>query len=893
MFGDLLREGAMVLNCKALVWFGLLMVGCWLMTTLAHGQPRGSTPDYKNPKLPVERRVEDLLSRMTLEEKVAQLQCLIREVEGTDFINNEGIGNLGCILRQYKAKEAAEKLNRIQKFMQEKTRLGIPVIMHDEALHGLVANGATIFPQAIGLASTWDTALMERVARAIALETKSRGIRQVLSPVVNIARDVRWGRVEETYGEDPYLTARMGAAFCKQFEQLGVVTTPKHYSANLGDGGRDSNPVHFSERLMREIYFPGFKACFQEGGATSVMAAYNSYDGIPCSANHWLLTEVLRQEWGFTGFVVSDYGSVAGILDMHRTAANQKEAAAQAINAGLDVELPNVYIYGQPLREAVREGLVSEQTLNEAVRRVLRAKFKTGIFDNPFADPKEAARVNDCAEHRALALEAARKAIVLLRNEGCVLPFKRETETVAVLGPLADEVRLGGYSGYGVKTVSVLEGMKKVRPNVRVLYAQGCVLSHPVLPAIPSQYLTPAGGKPGEKGLRGEYFANKDLAGEPALVRIDPVLHFDWAGDGPDPSLPTDCFSARWTGKLISPVTGPVRLGVSTDDGVRLYLDGKLLVDMWVDRSVTTDVVTVQLEKGREYDLWIEYYENLGYAYASLGWDIQPAEKKPLDEAVAAAKQADVAVVVVGIIEGEGRDRARLDLPPDEEELIKAVAATGTPTVVVLQTGSAVTMGNWLSEVQAVVQAWYGGEEGGTAVAEVLWGDVNPGGKLPITFPLSVAQLPLYYNTKPTGRGYNYVDLSGKPLFPFGHGLSYTTFAYSNLRVTPRRIDPTGSATVTVDVENVGPLTGDEVVQLYIRDMVASVARPLKELKGFRRITLKPGEKSTVSFRLGPEELAMLDRELKLVVEPGAFEVMVGSSSEDIKLRTTLEVLAR
>ncbi|MGQ9854372.1 MAG: glycoside hydrolase family 3 C-terminal domain-containing protein, partial [Candidatus Oleimicrobiaceae bacterium] len=293
------------------------------------------------------------------------------------------------------------------------------------------------------------------------------------------------------------------------------------------------------------------------------------------------------------------------------------------------------------------------------------------------------------------------------------------------------------------------------------------------------------------------------------------------------------------------------------------------------------------------YDLRIEYYENLGYAFASLGWDIQPAEKRPLDEAVAAAKQADVAVVVVGIIEGEGRDRARLDLPPDEEELIKAVAATGTPTVVVLQTGSAVTMGNWLSEVPAVVQAWYGGEEGGTAVAEVLWGDVNPGGRLPITFPLSVAQLPLYYNTKPTGRGYDYVDLSGRPLFPFGHGLTYTTFAYSNLCITPQRIDPTGRATVSVDVENVGPFTGDEVVQLYIRDLVASVARPLKELKGFRRITLKPGERSTVSFCLGPEELAMLDRELKLVVEPGAFEVMVGSSSEDIKLRTTLEVLAR
>ncbi|MCR4439520.1 MAG: glycoside hydrolase family 3 N-terminal domain-containing protein [bacterium] len=885
----------MMLNSKGLLlsWLSLLTAGCWLLATVAHGQSRGSTPDYKNAKLPIERRVEDLLSRMTLEEKVAQLQCLIREVEGTDFIKEQGIGNLGCILRQYKAKEAAEKLNRIQKFMLEKTRLGIPVIMHDEALHGLVANGATSFPQAIGLAATWDTELMGRVAHAIAVETKSRGIRQVLSPVVNIARDVRWGRVEETYGEDPYLTARMGAAFCKAFEEIGVITTPKHYAANLGDGGRDSNPVHFSERLMREIYFPGFKACFQEGGATSVMAAYNSYDGTPCSSNRWLLTQVLRNEWGFTGFVVSDYGSVAGILDMHHTAATEKEAAAQALNAGLDVELPNIYIYGEPLLQAVRERLVSEETLNEAVRRVLRAKFKLGLFENPFADAKEAARVNDCAEHRALALETARKAIVLLRNEGAVLPLKKETKTVALIGPLANEVKLGGYSGYGMKTVSVLEGMKKVRPDGRVLYAQGCVLSHPVLPAIPSEYLIPAGGKPGEKGLRGEYFANKELAGDPALVRIDPVLHFDWAGDGPDPSLPTDCFSARWTGKLISPVSGRVRLGISTDDGVRLYLDGKLLVDMWVDRSVTTDMVTVTLEKGRAYDLKIEYYENLGYAFASLGWDLQPEENKPLEEAVAAAKQAEVAIVVVGVVEGEGRDRASLDLSVEQENLIKAVAATGTPTVVVLQTGSAVTMRNWLDQVPAVVQTWYAGEEGGTAVAEVLWGEVNPGGKLPIAFPVSAAQLPLYYNPKPTGRGWDYVDLTGRPLFPFGHGLSYTTFAYSNLRISPERIEATGAATVSVDVQNVGSRAGDEVVQLYIHDVVGSVARPVKELKGFRRITLKPGENTTVTFRLGPPELSMLDRDLKEVVEPGTFEVMVGSSSEDIRVRANLEVVSR
>ncbi len=385
-------------------------------TLLISSAKGGDMPDYKNPKMTIEKRVEDLLGRMTLEEKVAQLGCILGEVDLEKQVGAKGLGSLGCVLRPFTAQKAAEEMNRLQKFFIEKTRLGIPVLMHDEALHGLVGNNATSFPQAIGLAATWNPDLMQEVAAAIAAETKSRGIRQVLSPVINIARDARWGRVEETYGEDPYLTARIGVAFCKSFEQAGVITTPKHFAGNVGDGGRDSNPVHFSERLMREIYFPAFKACVQEAGARSVMSAYNSYDGVPASANEWLLTGVLRKEWGFKGIVVSDYGSIPGMMDLHHTTGSLKETAEQAINAGMDVEFPNVYCYGEPLLNAVQEGLVKESTLDESVRRVLTLKFQLGLFDHPFVDAKAAGKINDAPAHRQLARRAACESLVLLKK---------------------------------------------------------------------------------------------------------------------------------------------------------------------------------------------------------------------------------------------------------------------------------------------------------------------------------------------------------------------------------------------------------------------------------------------------------------------------------------------
>jgi len=754
--------------------------------------------NYLNPELSIEERVEDLISKMTLEEKVGQLKARMlhiwklfsdlfeglpdkyakrldevlfrlfagegelmealsgnywkkhwKDVTLEGYKEKYGIGELSCVLRPFSPKEGAEFANEIQKYVIENTRLGIPVLIHDECLHGCMAKGSSSFPQSIAMASTWNPELMKEVATAIGKETKARGIHQALSPTINIARDPRCGRTEETYGEDPYLASAMAVSFIEGLQEQGVITTPKHFAANfVGDGGRDSNAVHFSERLMREIYFPAFKSAIEKSRALSTMAAYNSIDGIPCSSNRWLLTDVLRKEWGFKGYVVSDYGSVVHIYTKHKVASSKAEAAKKALEAGLDMELPASDCFEEVL-DLVKENKLSEDVINEAVRRILRVKFWAGLFDNPYVDPDYAEKICDCKEHRELALKSAREAMVLLKNNG-ILPLMKDIKSIAVIGPNAAVPRLGGYSGYGIKVVTPLEGIEnKLGENVEVRFAQGCDL-------------------------------------------IDP-------------------------------------------------------------------------------------------------------SKKGFEEAIEIAKDSDVAILFVGNsvpeTEGEQRDRCNLDLPGVQEDLIREISNAGTPVVVVLINGSAITMTKWIDGVQAILEAWYPGEEGGNAIADILFGDYNPGGKLPITFPKSVGQLPLYYNYKPSGRVDDYVDLRGtQALFPFGYGLSYTQFRYSNLKITPKVIGPNGEVNITLDVENVGKYKGEEIVQLYIGDIVASLSRPGKELRRFERITLDIGEKKTISFTLTSEDLAFLDIDMKLVVEPGIFEVMIGNSSEDIRLNGKFEV---
>ncbi len=708
---------------------------------------------YLDSSQPITKRVEDLLARMTLEEKVGQTcqysgfqkehEALVKQGKVGSFLNVMG----------------AENANNVQKIAVEQSRLGIPLIFGLDVVHGY----KTIFPIPLAIASTWDPELAKKAASVAAAEASSEGVRWTFAPMVDVARDPRWGRIAEGNGEDPYLGSVMARAYVEGFQgedlsdPSSVVACPKHYVAYGGaEGGRDYNTVDVSERTLRDVYLPPFKSAV-EAGAGTLMSAFNDLNGVPASGNRFTLTTVLREEWGFEGFVVSDWNSVAELIS-HGFAANAAEAVKVAVDAGVDMDMAG-NVYQTHLAQLIKEGKVSDECLDTAVRRILGIKFKLGLFERPYVDPKRAGKVIKRREHVELTLEVARKSMVLLKNEGGVLPLKRNIKTLAVIGPLADNQAdlLGtwAYTGDPKDVVTVLEGVKgKVPPNSKILYAKGC--------------------------------------------------------------------------------------------------------------------------------------------------EIEGTSKQGFGDAIGKAKASDVAVVVVGEgrdMSGEASSRSTLDLPGVQEELVKAVCETGVPVVLVLLNGRPLSI-QWSAEhVPAILEAWHPGIQGGIAVADVLFGDYNPGGRLPATFPRSVGQVPIYYNFKNTGRpssaerwSTKYIDLPYTPLFPFGHGLSYTRFEYSNLKITPKVIKMEGKVKVSVDVRNVGDRTGDEVVQLYIRDVVGSVTRPVKELKGFKRLNLKPNEKRAVEFTLGPAELSFTNREMKRVVEPGVINVMVGKSSEDIQLIGSFEI---
>lgn len=748
-------------------------------------------PPYRDPSLSPEERAADLLQRMTLEEKLAQLMGwgewgLLAPgapyrftIEVARQACPHGLGWTSNFSLRRGPREAAELANSIQHFLVEETRLGIPAVIVGEALHGFMAKGSTSFPQAIGLASTWDPDLVEAALGVAALEMRARGTAQAFTPVLDLAREPRWGRTEETYGEDPYLVARMGVAAIRGLQGRGpgiaqgrVLATAKHFAAHgQPEGGTNAAPANFAERVLREQFLVPFQAAVTEAGAASVMASYNEINGIPSHANPWLLRQVLRDEWGFDGLLISDAWGVDDLVRLHHVAATPAEAARKALLAGVDQELGGRLF--ETLREQVEDGRLPQAAVDAAVARVLRAKFALGLFEAPYVDPDEAERATNCSEHQALALRAAREAIVLLKNEGGALPWDLSAlRAIAVIGPNAAGLHLGGYSGDPGDGVSVLAGIRaRVGAEAQVFYAEGCRIS---------------------EGVQG------------------------WEAWHLDAAVPSD----------------------PAEDAVRIA------------------------------------------------------------EAVKAAQAADVALVVVGDNESTCReawapnhpgDRDDLALLGRQEELVRAVVATGTPTVVLFINGRPISSGYVAEHVPAVLEGWYLGQATGTVVAEVLFGDVNPGGKLPITIPRSAGQLPAYYYRKPSAkRGYLWSDTA--PLFAFGHGLSYTTFSYDHLRVTPERIHQGEQAVVRVDVTNTGARAGDEVVQLYLRDQVSSATRPVKELKGFRRITLQPGETRTVEFVLGQDELAFLDADMRRVVEPGLFDVMVGTSSTQV-MTEQLEVV--
>jgi beta-glucosidase len=864
-------------------------------------------PAYRDARRPVDDRARDLVARMTLEEKFWQLFMIPGDLDtpANDYSNGSFGLQISVIpagatpppardsaARTGAARLHAERINAIQRYFTTQTRLGIPIIPFEEALHGLKSEGATVFPQAIGLAASWDTALVARVAGATAAETRSRGIRQILSPVVNIATDVRWGRVEETYGEDPFLTSVMGVAYVRPFERAGIVATPKHFVANVGDGGRDSYPIEVSERLLREIHYPPFEAAIHEGGARSVMTAYNSVDGSPATQNRTLLTDRLKKEWGFRGFVISDAAATGGSTVLHHTEASTATATKRALDAGLDVIFQSTYDQHRPYLNAFRQRTIADSVIDAAVTRVLRTKLELGLFEQPFVDPDSAAHRNGHPDHRTLALEAARASIVLLRNERNTLPLSAATGSVAVIGTDAAEARLGGYSGAGIAPISILDGIRGRIGAARVRYAPGPGRVAREYVVVPAAQLSFVDSGRTVAGLHGEYFDNNRLMGAPRMVRRDARVDFGWTLNSPGRGIPFDWYSVRWTGRVTAPAGGVRRIGVEGNDGYRLYIDGRLVVDNWRKQSYGARLADVDLGPGSAHELRLEFFESAGNARVKLIWDAgaDDGRRAAIDSAAAVARNADVAVVVAGLEEGEFRDRAQLRLPGHQEELIDAVVRAGKPVVVVLVGGSAVTMSGWLPRVGAVIDAWYPGEMGGRAVADVLWGDVNPAGRLPITFPVAEGQLPLVYNHKPTGRGDDYLDLTGQPLFPFGFGLSYTTFEYSGLVIEPATISAVGQATVRCRVKNTGSRAGDEVVQLYLRDLLATVARPVIQLAGFTRIHLRPGEEREVTFTVGTPQLRMLDASMRWVVEPGTFRVLVGASSKDLRLRGDLIV---
>ena len=866
-----------------------------------------STPPYKNAKLPIPQRVNDLLSRMTLEEKFWQLFMIPGEIKAGDEKNYENglfgfqvsaessTTDISNQLLKYgvgeDAKSLAKKINQIQKYFVEQTRLGIPMIAFDEALHGLVRKGSTAFPQSIALAATWDTSLMHEVATAIAQETKLRGIRQILSPVINLATDTRWGRTEETYGEDPFLSSAMGVAYIGAFERNNIITTPKHFIANVGDGGRDSYPIHYSERRLYENDFVPFMNVIKKAGARSIMTAYNSVDGSPSSANNWLLNTTLKEKWGFTGFVISDASAVGGANVLHNTSNDYAESGKQAIINGLDVIFQTDHEHGKLFIQPFLDGSISSTKIDAAVARVLTAKFELGLFEQPYVS-ENISDTSFILKNRLLAKKAAEESIVLLKNDHAILPIQPSIKSIAIIGTDAIEARLGGYSGPGEGKISILDGIKKLasKKNVLVQYIPGSTRINQEIQSIPVSNLSTVIDEKKQQGLLGEYFNNIQVSGTPIFKRLDHEINFSWTLYPPTPALTADFYSAKWTGNLTLPVSGNIPVGIKGNDGFRLYINDQLVIDRWLKLGDHTDLVDFYFEKNKPYPIRIEFKEPNGNAHIQLVWKRPVQEATQLKDAITVAQKSDLVIFVAGIEEGEFRDRSSLALPGNQEKVLQKLIAVGKPVVVLLVGGSAITMNDWLPNVKAVIDCWYPGVMGGDAIASILFGASNPSGKLPLSFVKSEGQLPLVYNHLPTGRGDDYLDQSGLPLFPFGYGLSYTTFDYSNIMIDKKQMHENDTAVVRFQLTNTGDRDGEEVVQLYIHDELATVARPVMELKGFQKLFLKKGETKTVRFNISKELLEMYDLQMKKVVEPGNFRIMIGASSRDIRLKETLTI---
>jgi beta-glucosidase len=858
------------------ILFPILLV--FLLFTSCQSNKR---PPYLDPSLDFETRAKDLVSRMTLEEKVSQMVYNAPAIE----------------------------------------RLSIPQYnWWGECLHGVARAGkATVFPQAIALAAMFDTAQMHLLADIISDEARAkyyefqkrgkRGIYQGLtfwSPNINIFRDPRWGRGQETYGEDPYLTGQMGVSFIKGLQgddqrYLKLVATAKHYLVHSGpEPIRHQFNAVISERDFRDTYLPAFRSAVVDAGVYSVMCAYNRYMGKPCCGSDEILTQILRHELGFKGYIVSDCWAVMDFYTGHKVAGTMEEAAALAVRSGTDL---NCGISFPSLPKAVEQGLITEEEITTSVERLMLARMKLGMFDSPERVPWSNIPYEsvNSRKHERIAYETTLKSLVLLKNEKNTLPLSKDLKTLAVIGPNADdvEVLLGNYNGTPYDPVTPLQGIRqKIGKKTKVLYALGCEWAEnmPVVEMIPKEALFTNEAKD-TSGLHAAFYPNLDFTGKPVAKAINDTVNFNWWDTTPYGSLPDDTFGVRWTGFLVPPVTGIYVLGAEARD-FKLFIGDSLVARFHSDHAAMKQYSEMYLEAGKAYPIRLDFTDFHGDASIRLFWRVPGRDLEK--EAMAAARKADAVVMFMGLsprLEGEemsvdvegfkGGDRTSLDLPKVQENLIRKVHALGKPIVLVLLNGSALSI-NWENEnIPAILEAWYPGQAAGTAIADVLFGDYNPAGRLPVTFYKSIKQLPPFESYDMKGRTYRY--MTEAPLYPFGYGLSYTTFAYSNLQLEKDTILPGEKVHAYVDVTNTGKIAGDEVVQLYIRDMESSVVRPKYELQGFHRVNIQPGQTVTVEFLLQDRNLEFYsEKDKKYIVEPGEFLIMVGPSSREKDLVTTV-----
>lgn len=864
---------------------------------------------YKNPDLPIEERIADLMSRMTLAEKVRQLDMyaggdITEKGQLSSKKADELIGDLGVgSIHDYYPEKSAYA-NELQNYIIKNSRHGIPALFIEEALHGYCGYGATTFPIPIGLASSWDIELIEQIGRAIAAETRAHGVHMVLGPVLDMARDPRWGRTEETYGEDQYLVSEAGLAMVKGLQgddltsSQAVIAEPKHFGVHgIPEGGTNTAYVSVGEREARSSFLVPFEKAVREGNALGIMAAYHEIDGIPCISDPWLLTTVLREEWGFKGFVLSDLGAISRQYINFKTVATEKEAIVAAIRAGLDMQFYDFLhdVFQTSIIEAVNDGQLSEVALNRAVSRVLRVKFMLGLFEDPNVDARLVKEVLRCNDHRELAKRAAQESIVLLKNENHLLPLGDDIKKIAVLGPMADMSLLGGYSPRGAAGITVLEAIKNHYGETATITYEPGIRGNTRLAKVDPKFLTPLDGI--GHGLTAHFYNNIDVKGDPALVRNDADVSPYWHNNSPQPGIVPDSFSVKWMGTIKPTESGIYELGIITDDRGRLFFEDKLLIDNWdpfqINVMKTSQVV---MEAGKSYSIRIVFAEMVDYAGIQFYWRWVERKDDSIDESMIKAVQnvqnADVAIVVLGETMdevGEGRDKQDLNLNRYQQQLLEAANSTGKPIILVLMNGRPLSI-NWAAEhIPAVIEAWYPGEYGGSAIVDAISGQINPSGKLPITIPRSVGQLPMYYNNRPSTRG-RYIDGSSLPLYPFGHGLSYTSFEYVDLKISSKYFHTDEIVEVAVQIKNSGSVRGTEVVQLYVSDIISSVVTPLKTLKAFSRITLDPGETGTIKFKLDSEAFYLYNRSMQRIVEPGDFQIQVGGSSDDIKLNDIVTI---